>query len=276
VALLLALCSAIAYGVSDFVGGVLTRRASVWAVAATSQGVAALITSCAAAARPGTLDLAAQAWGVPAGLGGAAGYLLIYQGLASGRMTVVAPLSAITAAAIPVIAGLATGERPAALSLIGVGLAVPAIWLITGSGRALGQASRRDLAFGLGAGLAFGVQFSSLGQVPGSAGLLPLAVGQLISAFCIVLAATAVSAPWIPRTRHAGLGAAAGLLAGVATICFQLAVQVGMLSIGGAVASLYPAFTVLLAAVVLRERIQGAQGIGLGVAAAAIALIAAA
>lgn len=87
--------------------------------------------------------------------------------------------------------------------------------------------------------------------------------------------AIAVSAPWLPRDRFSRLAAVAGLLAGTATVCFQLAVQYGLLTIAGVLTSLYPAVTVLLAATVLRERIRPAQGVGLTLAAAAIALIAA-
>jgi len=151
--------------------------------------------------------------------------------------------------------------------------ALPAIWLVSG-GRGLPGAGRRDVVNGLGAGAGFGVQFSALGQVPPEGGLLPLAISQATSVVAIVLGAALVSAPWIPRDRWSRLGAVAGVLAGIATVCFQLAVQHGLLTIGAVLASLYPVVTVLLAAAVLRERIQPAQGAGLVLAAAAVALIA--
>jgi drug/metabolite transporter (DMT)-like permease len=99
-------------------------------------------------------------------------------------------------------------------------------------------------------------------------------VSQVTSVVAIVLGAVLLSAAWTPRDRWSRLGAVAGLLAGIATVCFQLAVQHGLLTIGAVLASLYPAVTVLLAAVLLRERIQRAQGVGLTLAAAAVALIA--
>jgi uncharacterized membrane protein len=91
----------------------------------------------------------------------------------------------------------------------------------------------------------------------------------------IVLGAKMLSAPWAPRDRFSQLGAIAGLLAGIATVCFQLAVQQGLLTLGAVLASLYPAVTVLLAALILGERVHAAQSIGLAMAAAAVGLIAA-
>lgn len=273
--LLLSLCSAIAYGLSDFTGGILTRRASAWAVAATSQAAATVLALWLLVATEGEPDGAAFLWGALAGIGSGAGNVLIFRGLAIGRMTVVAPLSAITAAMLPVLVGLAGGERPGALPVLGVLTALPAIWLVSGSTSGLSGAKRADLINGLLAGLGFGLQFSALAQVPEQAGLAPLAVSQAVSVVAIVIGAQVLSAPWIPRDRFSRLGVVAGLFAGIATITFQLAAQSGMLTIAAVVTSLYPAMTVLLAALVLRERVGRVQGVGLALAAAAVALIAA-
>jgi uncharacterized membrane protein len=124
--LLLSLCSAVAYGLSDFVGGLLTRRASVWAVAATSQATAAVLVVGLTTARVGQPRAGDLAWGVLAGLGSGAGNVFIYRGLGGGRMAVVAPLSAIAAAGLPALVGLLSGERPGILPVIGVLTAMPA------------------------------------------------------------------------------------------------------------------------------------------------------
>jgi drug/metabolite transporter (DMT)-like permease len=145
---------------------------------------------------------------------------------------------------------------------------------VSTSGGGLRHAGRADLISGLLAGLGVGVQFTALGQVSREAGLTPLGVSQVVSVLAIVLGAAVRSAPWLPRDRHARLGVVAGVLAGIATVCFQLAVQRGLLTIAGVVASLYPAVTVVLAAVVLREAILKSQGIGLALATAAVVLIA--
>jgi drug/metabolite transporter (DMT)-like permease len=272
--LVLALCAALAYGLSDFVGGVVARRASVWTVAGTSQATAALLTVALVAANPGDPGAGDLWWGALAGLGSGAGNVFIYRGLAGGRMAVVAPLSAVVAAALPVLVGLSTGERPGILAVIGVLTALPAIWLVSTSGKGLRHADRSDVGFGLLAGLGFGVQFSALGQVAKQAGFTPLAVSQVVSVMAIVIGAVAMSAPLTPRDRYSRFGAVAGLLAGIATICFQLAVQRGLLSIAGVVASLYPAVTVLLAALVLHEGIHRTQSAGLALATTAVVLIA--
>jgi drug/metabolite transporter (DMT)-like permease len=256
------------------VGGVLTRRASAWAVATMSQGTAAVLTAALLATNVGAFTVATLLWGILAGIGSGVGNVFIYRGLAAGRMTVVAPVSALVAAALPVIAGIITGERPGMLPATGVMTALPAIWLVAG-GRGLRDVGGADIVNGLIAGAGFGVQFSALGQVPKEAGLMPLAVSQAASVFAIVAGAVMFSAQWVPHDRPSRLGAIAGLLAGIATICFQLATQSGLLTIAAVLTSLYPAVTVLLAALVLRERVQRAQGVGLTLAAAAVALIAA-
>jgi drug/metabolite transporter (DMT)-like permease len=274
VVLLLSLCSAVSYGVSDFVGGVLSRSASPWAVAAAGQATAAALVVGAAASSPGDLGADLLLWGVLAGLGNGAGNVFLYRGLGGGRMAVVAPLSAIAAAGLPVLVGLLGGERPGLLPLAGVLAALPAIWLVSGGGPGLRRAGRADVVNGLAAGLGFGVTFAALGQVPASGGLAPLAVCQVVSVASIAIGAAALSAPWVPRDRSSRLGAVAGLLAGAATVCYQLAAQRGLLSVASVVASMYPAVTVVLAAIALRERIGRAQGAGLALAAAAVALIA--
>lgn len=285
VVVLLSLCSAIGYGLSDFVGGLLTRKASVWVVASVSQAAATIVAFVVVMTNVGEPDALAFGLGVLGGLGSGAGNLLIYQGLAAGRMAVVAPVSAITTASLPVGVGLITGEQPGTLPMIGALMALPAIWLVSSGGSGRQAVSRlpsqrrfgkvdADVLTGLAAGVGFGVQFSSLGLVPPSAGLTPLAISQIVSVSGIILGATVQSTPWMPRDRFGWLGSVAGLLAGVATVCFQLAVQRGLLSIAGVLAALYPAVTVLLAASILREPIYRTQGAGLLLAASAIALIA--
>jgi drug/metabolite transporter (DMT)-like permease len=275
VVLLLALGAALAYGVSDFVAGVAARRVSAWAVAAASQAVAAAVIVAAALLHPGAPGAADLAWGALAGLGNGAGNVLLYRGLGAGRMAVVAPLSAVATAGLPVLVGIAAGERPGTLPVAGVLLALPAIWLVSLAGPGLRAATRRDLADGLAAGVGFGVQFAALGQVAARGGLAPLAVSQLVSVISILAGAAVAGAPWVPRAGGRAGAAAAGLLAGIATVWFQLAAQRGFLSVASVLTALYPAVTVVLAAIVLGEAIGRAQGAGLALAATAVLLIAA-
>ena len=189
-------------------------------------------------------------------------------------MAVVAPLSAIAAALLPLVVGLSLGERPTHLQFAGVIVALPAVWLVAGGASARQIATRRDVAVGLAAGLGFGIQFSALGHVGEGAGLLPLAVSQVVSVAAIVLGAVMLSANWVSRDRRTWLAIVPGLLAGIATISFQVAVQNGLLTIAAVLTSLYPAVTVLMAVVVLRERLHRAQRAGVALATAAMALIA--
>jgi drug/metabolite transporter (DMT)-like permease len=273
--LLLSLGAAIGYGLSDFIGGVVSRRTSMWAVAAVSQITATLLVAGFLATNMGRPTAGDLMWGALAGLGSGAGNVLIFNGLARGRMAVVAPLSAVVAAALPALVGLATGERPGLLAIVGVAAALPAIWLVSVSGEGSVRAERTTILNGLFAGVGFALQFSALGQVREEAGLAPLVVSQVFSVATIIVAATAWSATWLPRDRPSRLGAVSGLFAGLATISYQLAVQSGLLTIAAVVTSLYPAVTVVLATLVLKETILRAQAVGLALAGGAIALIAA-
>ncbi|HEY6608493.1 MAG TPA: EamA family transporter, partial [Candidatus Limnocylindria bacterium] len=186
--------------------------------------------------------------------------------------------SAVGAALLPVAVSVITGDRPPMLTWIGIGCAVPAIWLVSsaadpaeesGPGR-LGE----GVIDGILAGLGFGLMFAALGQVADEAGLAPLAVAEVVAIGAIVVLATVMGQPWVPRERHAWLGLVVGALAAIAAVCFLLASQSGMLAVAAVLSSLYPVFTVLLAATVLRERIHGPQAVGLGLAAGAVALVA--
>ena len=285
-AIALALFSAIAYGVSDFVGGLVSRRASAWAVAVLGNLSSAACLAFVATLVPGDPTTVDFAWAALAGLGTGVGTGFLYRGLSSGRMGVVAPVSAVGAALVPVAVGAATGERVSLLVWLGIVAALPGIWLVAGVpeddlSRVEGSTPpvRRGLADGLLdgvlAGLGFGVLFAALGQIPDSAGLWPLTLAQAVSVPVVIALAVVLGAPWLPRGRPVRWALLAGPLGSAATAAFLLATQQGFLTITGVLASLYPATTVLLAALVLHERVHRAQGVGLGLCAVAIALVAA-
>lgn len=276
---ILALASAALYGLSDFLGGVLSRRASVWQVAVVTQLTALAAIGLAAILLPGDPRPVDLGWGAIAGIGTGTGTAFLYRGLAGGRMGIVAPLSAVGAALLPVVVGIATGEQPPPLTWLGIGLAFPAIWLVStavdpvdvgGEPHAIGE----GIVDGLLAGLGFGVMFSALGQVPQTAGLRPLAMAELTSVPAVVLLAMLMRQAWLPADRKSAGGVAVGGLAAGASVLFLFASQSGLLAVASVLSSLYPAFTVLLAATVLRERVHRLQGIGLGLALASVALVA--
>jgi drug/metabolite transporter (DMT)-like permease len=278
VTVVLALASALAYGLSDFVGGLTTRRLDVWTTAAIAQ-VASLVmvtpVALLTAADPTRGDLA---WGALAGVGSAVGSMFLYRGLARGRMSVVAPVSAVGSAVVPVVVAVLTGERPAALVWIGVACALPAIWLVSQAGddpAPGGASTRSSLVDGTLAGAGFGLLFVALGQVPGRAGLVPVIAMQASSVVLLLVAAHVIGTGLRWRRDSLPGPVAAGALAAAATVFFQLASQSGSLTVASVLAALYPATTVLLAALVLKETIAGRQAVGLAMAAVAVGLVAA-
>lgn len=273
--IVLALSSALAYGAADFLGGVGSRRHSSWQVVLVGQAAGALVMLVAGLMLPGSPATADFAWALLAGVGSATGSIFLFRGLARGRMGLVAPISAVGAAVLPVLVGVALGERPSWLVWVGVLAALPGIWLVsreTTSDRP--ACTRGALVDGAIAGVGFGVLFIALAQISDDAGLLPLAANQLIGAILTVVAATSLGQPWRPRRGVLGWGSASGVLGAVGTLAFMVATGATSLGIAGVLASLYPAVTVLLAAGVLGERIGAGQRTGIGICTLAVATLA--
>jgi drug/metabolite transporter (DMT)-like permease len=282
-AVVLALVSALSYGLSDFVGGLVSRRTSAWSVAVVGQLSSATCVVVLALLVPGDPGRADLLWGALAGIGSGTGAGFLYRGFAAGRMGVVAPVSAVGAALVPVLAGTLGGERLALLVWLGIVAALPGIWLVS---RAPGDARAVDPAAGRGqlaagaldgalAGIGFGLLFAALGQVPDAAGWWPLAACQVVSVPAVALLAVALRADWVPRGPAVRTALLCGPLGALATGTFLLATQAGFLTVAGVLTSLYPASTVLLAALVLHERVHRSQGVGLALCAVAVACVAA-
>jgi len=278
VTVLLSLLAAASYGFGDFNGGIFSKRGGAWAVALVAQlsGTAAVaVVALVLGGSPTGTDLA---WAGLAGLGNGFGTAFLYRGLSSGRMGVVAPVSGVGAVLVPVAVGVVTGERPDVSVWAGVLLAVPAIWLVArepGPRVAGAGAQRSGVLDGVLAGLGFGGLFAALAQVPEGSGFLPLALNQLVAGVTIVLVALALRQDWVPRSRWALGGIVSGCLGALATGLFQVATHHGYLSVAAVITSLYPAFTVLLAAVLLRERVHRSQGLGLALCAVSVVFVAA-
>jgi drug/metabolite transporter (DMT)-like permease len=274
VSILLSLLAAASYGLSDFNGGIFSRRGGAWAVSLMAQlggTVLVLLFTLVSDGSPTGVDLA---WSLLAGVGNGFGTAFLYRGLTSGRMGVVAPVSGVGAVLVPVVVGVATGERPGALVWVGIVLALPAIWLVSREpGEAAGVGT--GLTDGILAGLGFGTLFAALAQIPEEAGFLPLALNQVIAGVAIIAVATALRTDWVPRNRFALGGILSGGLGALATGLFLVATQGGYLTVAAVITSLYPAFTVLLAATVLHERVHRGQAAGLALCACAVALVAA-
>jgi drug/metabolite transporter (DMT)-like permease len=276
VAVLLALGCAVVYGASDFLGGLASRRTSVFGVVAFSQlaGLVALVGLLPwLGGRVGPADLG---WGAAAGVAGATGLVVFFRTLARGVMSVIAPVTAVTAAAVPVLVGLAGGDRIDAWAALGILLALAAVVLVSAEGglAALRTARPASVPPALLAGSMFGLFFVLLDRTSDDSGLTPLVTARLASvALAVGIALVGrqsmrASRPALPLVVASGLGDMS------ANALFLLATQQpGQLAITGVLASLYPVSTVVLAQVVLRERLAAAQVAGLGTAVAAVVLI---
>jgi drug/metabolite transporter (DMT)-like permease len=284
-ALILALLSAAFYGTADFLGGFAARRAPALATTVFAQGVGFLVVVLAMPLFPSQRPSAPEmVWGIGAGLTGGLGVALLYYGFAVGRVSVVAPVTAVCSIAIPVLVAIALGERPGALALSGIVVAVASVALISrhedpagtpvghdGDGRP--GARDRSLAIGLASGAAIGAFFVCLARAGSASGLWPLLIARAASTLALAGAAVVARVPLaVPRVALP-IVIACGALDMLANALYLVAVREGPLGLVATLASLYPASTVLLARVVLGERLRPVQSVGLACAGAAIVLI---
>jgi uncharacterized membrane protein len=278
VAILLALASALIYGTADFFGGLASRRAAALVVTFVSQTVGLIsLLIVLPIARGNGFDGADVAWGAAGGVSGAIALVCFYWALAAGAMTIVAPLTAVVSAIVPVVTGLALGERPSVWALIGVALALPAIALIAREHADRPQRLTRNVfVAALAAGLGFGLFFVALSRTSGQSGLWPLVGARVASVALLSLVLLAVHRPPRLAPRARPLTIAAGLLDTTANAVYLAAATRGLLSLVAVIAALYPASTVVLARVVLGERIERTQVGGFVLAAIAVGLVAAA
>lgn len=244
-----------------------------------SYPIALVLLAVVAAIVGGQVNQGAVFWGALCGVSQAFGIWWFYAALGSGPISVVSPLTAILVAGIPVGAGLALGERPGAIAGLGVVLALIAVVLVSRETADKDVTPHKFTAhvawMTVGSGVAFGLNFVLIHQAPVEAKLWPLVFARL-SASVLVFAIAAVTANFrAPSGTPLRLAMLAAVLDAVANIAMLLALQASLLSLAGVLMSLYPAATVLLAIVVLRERVTRWQIVGMALALAAVAMIAA-
>jgi drug/metabolite transporter (DMT)-like permease len=225
------------------------------------------------AAAPETRDLL---WGAAAGACVGVGIAFLYRALAVGRMAVIAPATAVCAVVIPVAAAILLGERPGITVLAGIGLALVSIVLVGQSGRE-GPATGARLPAGFGlaltAGAAIGLFFLAIARVAPAAGLWPLLAARGVSVLLLGAAAIVGRRPVGMPAPVAAMVVAGGVIDMLANALYLIATHHGALSVVVTLASLYPASTVLLALVVLGERLNAVQGVGIACALIAVVLI---
>jgi drug/metabolite transporter (DMT)-like permease len=289
----LALASAIGYGGSDFAAGLASRSAGVIQVTLLASAVSAVVVAAAlpfAASHPPSA--AALAWGAVAGLGGTTGALALYLGFRQAAFSVAGPISAVGAAAFSVLAGLLLGERPTALALTGIVLALPAIVgtaADAASGTAADAASGTvastassatagrpiaGVALGLVAGACFALLFIGLDRAGSGSGLWPVAATQLAEFTAALAVAVATRNVRLLGGRPRLLAVITGATGAAGTILFFFSTHEGFLAVTAVLTSLYPAVTIVLARTMLGERLTALRLAGLTLAGACVALIA--
>jgi drug/metabolite transporter (DMT)-like permease len=287
---LLGLAAAVLYGSGDFLGGMATRRAHVLTVLTLVETAAVIVAVAVAVLSGGPATMPGLAWGFSAGVIGGLGLIIFYVGLAAGPMSVVAPVSGLVATVLPVAVALTEGERPGVGVYAGALLCLVAIVLASSAGEteAPGRARQRRrlgraIAYGTASGVSFGLFFLLIRNAGQSGEVWPVAAGR-IGELAIVLAAAAVLRPGLLRGISGGFGggigggiplaaASAGVIDVVANLCYVAATRIGAFGLAVVLASLYPGVTVLLARVVLGERLRWIQRVGLGLAAIGILLV---
>jgi len=269
----LALAAALVFGAGDFLGGIATRRTRVLTVVLLSHLIGLGGIAVVAAVVGGVVSGTDLLLGAAGGLAGAAGVAMLYQALASGVMSLVAPITGIVAVIVPVAAGVGLGERPAPLQYAGIAIAVVAVGLLGAGGGSAARLRRSPLLLALGAGVCFGLFYVALARTGGAANLWPIVAARCASVTTLV----ALSVVLRRRPRLAGVNPLVIIGVGVfdvaANALYQVAVHGGLLSIVAVLVSLYPVSTVVCSLLFLNERLRRGQVAGVAAALAAVVLI---
>jgi drug/metabolite transporter (DMT)-like permease len=274
-AIALGLAASLSWGVADFLGGIQSRRMPVVAVVLGSQLAGLVLVAGIVAAR---------GEGIPGGdfilyaalssVGGIVGLTAFYKALSIGAMGVVAPLSS-TAAVIPLVVGLATGDRPRALQGMGVAVALVGVLLASREAGEHGGSVSKGAGLALVSAVGFGCFFLAIDKASDSDVLWAVCVNRTVSVALLGLALLATRPKLGLHPADLRMLAVVGVLDILANGFFALAATKGLVSVVSVLASLYPVMTVILARVVLKERLRGVQRIGAALALAGVALISA-
>ena len=268
------IASAISWGAADFCGGVATKRSEIISVLFVSQLIGATLLVIPLwiwqEPFPGSGDIL---WGAAGGSCGLVGITAFYLGLAKGRMGVVAPVAAVVTAGLPVLAGAILEGIPPAIKYFGFALGLVSIWLVSRSNGG-NEVQFKALGLPLLAGVAFGAFFIFLDQAADTAILWPLIAARMTSLSLILLASLVWRKKLLPAKDRLPLIALAGILDTGGNLFYMLAARAGRLDIAAVLSALYPAATVMLARIILKELINRWQLIGIFAALGAVALIA--
>lgn len=274
--ILLAFSAALVYGAADFLAGLATKRSAVWTVVVLTSFVG-LVTALVLVllVSPGPPPARDIEIGLLIGVASGSGLAAFYQGLAVSRMSVVAPITAVLAAVVPVIYGVLRGENLSVAGFIGIALALVAVFLVS-------RASDEDVAgqpeparsgwlYGLAAGFAFGVIFVLLAMT--SRGVWPLVASRCVNIALIGTLALVTGRLSPPARTTYWMILVAGSFDMIANVTYLIALRYTLVSIAAVVTSLYPASTVMLARIVLHERLGAVQWLGVACALVGVVLL---
>jgi len=270
----LALTSAAVWGSGDFSGGYATRSSNTYHVLVISafSGILLLIV-LAFWQREGWPPLAGAVWAGLAGVSGAVGIVCLYQALSLGHAAAVAPMTAVISAVLPAVAGAILVGLPGLSQLAGFALAAPGLWLVSAPAQDGPRLSRHELLLALAAGLGFGGFFVFIGLVDRGYLYTPLVIARSLTLLTALVLLVVRRLP-VPALTSSPVALLAGVLDAGGNIFYILARQFTRLDVAAVLASLYPAATVILAWIILHERISRRQWIGAALCVAAIGLIA--
>jgi len=273
--ILLAAAAACVYGLGDFCGGRATRRFDSFAVTLVGQVFSLALLGGALVVLgdpvPGGRD---WMWGALGGAGGFLGLGLLYFALARGSMTVVAPLTAVVSAVVPVASGIGFGERPSVLAYLGVVAALVGITLVTGAiGTPHSPTQPFIIAVSIVSGAGFGWMFTCLDRTSESSGMWPLLAARLASITLAIVVLMWRRPSGLSVRSVPSLALLAGLFDMGANLLFVAANRQGMLSLVAVITALYPVSTIVLAMRLDRERVTVSQGWGMACAGLALALV---
>jgi uncharacterized membrane protein len=277
------LASAVIFGMADFFGGLASKRILPVRVVAISASVGLTVLVVASLFVGGRFSWEAVLWGGLSGLVGSFGILLLYAALAIGPMSILSPLTAVVSAVVPVTWGLLQGERLSVLGYVALGIALVAVVLVGFvPEKGAVRPSLRGLIYATISGALIGTLLILLNNAPDDSGLLPLVFNRI--SYLVILWAIVLIVVVRGRVRHDAPGApirpvipliiGAGLADSTANILIILGLRLGDLSVVAVLTALYPAGTIALAAIVLKERIAPVQWVGLVLALAAAAMLA--
>jgi len=267
------LLASMSWGTADFNGGLASRRLPAVAVVALAHLLGLLLLiGLAVFTREAVPPPTDFIWGALAGLAGAVGLVSFYQALSYGRMGIAAPLVAVLATSIPLITGVISAGLPPPVQLMGFGIGLVSLVLVSYSDGRLPD--QRTLLLALSGGIGFGAFLLLIHRVESQAVFWPLVAARAASSLVLLTIARSMRLESRPRDgRHWFTVIMAGLLDIVGNIFFMLASRAGRLDIAAVVSSLYPAMTVTLAWLFLKERLTRIQIVGILAALVAIALI---